>query len=185
MDSICDEFGVSRSKVHFPLGMACIACCGILPFGFAISQAAVFSGLMETYGFTQSFTALEFTRGRWPAIVLVILWAFFIAPKYTLEKPATAIVGMEGKKAEGSALSTGKDWLGSLVFILTILALIFNSQLGLASWLIVLTGCVLLLLFGVLTSKEAINAMPFDIGFMFIGAKQWHPLWLILEQQIL
>ena len=44
------------------------------------------------------------------------------------------------------------------------------SQLGLASWLIVLTGCVLLLLFGVLTSKEAINAMPFDIGFMFIGA---------------
>lgn len=170
MDSICDEFGVSRSKVHFPLGMACIACCGILPFGFAISQAAVFSGLMETYGFTQSFTALEFTKGRWSAIVLVILWAFFIAPKYTLEKPATAIVGMEGKKAEGSALSTGKDWLGSLVFILTILALIFNSQLGLASWLIVLTGCVLLLLFGVLTSKEAINAMPFDIGFMFIGA---------------
>ena len=33
-----------------------------------------------------------------------------------------------------------------------------------------LIGCVLLLLFGVLTSKEAINAMPFDIGFMFIGA---------------
>lgn len=170
MDSICDEFGVSRSKAQFPLGMACIACCGILPFGFAISQAAVFNGLMETYGFTTPFTALDFTRGRLPVIVLVVVWAFFLAPRFTLDAPAVPIIGMSGKKATENSLSSGKNLIGSLIFAATVLALIFNSKLGLASWLIVLTGCVMLLLCGVLTSKEAINAMPFDIGFMFIGA---------------
>lgn len=59
LDSVCDEYGISRSKYQFPLAVVCIGCCGILPFGFAISQAAVFSGYMESYGFAQGFTAMD------------------------------------------------------------------------------------------------------------------------------
>ena len=59
---------------------------------------------------------------------------------------------------------------GSLIFILTILALIFNAQLGVPAWVIVLVGCMLNVLFGVLSGPEAIRQMPMDIGFMFVGA---------------
>ena len=171
LDSICKEFDVSPSKVQFPLGMVCIGCCGILPFGFAISQAAVFDGLMETYGFDMHFTALDFTRGRLPIIAFVILWAFFIAKKFTPDTPSSIIVGSEDKKVQNTnQITTTQNMIGSVVSIATIIALIFNAKIELASWVIVLTGCVLLLLSGVLSSKEAISAMPFDIGFMFIGA---------------
>ncbi len=64
MDSICDEFGISRSKAQFPLMVVCLACCGILPLGAAISQSAVFDGYMQTYGFTQGFTAMDYFKGR-------------------------------------------------------------------------------------------------------------------------
>lgn len=170
MDSICDEFGVSRSKVHFPLCITCLACCAVLPFGFAISQAAVFNGLMETYEFTQQFTAIDFTVGRWPVILITILWAFFLAPKFTPAQPAIPIIGTDKKASEGKPLTKMQDVLGSLIFILTIAALIFNTQLGIPAWVIVLVGCLLNVFFGILSGPEAIRQMPMDIGFMFIGA---------------
>ena len=170
MDSICDEFGVSRSKVHFPLCITCLACCAVLPFGFAISQAAVFNGLMETYEFTQQFTAIDFTVGRWPVILITILWAFFLAPKFTPEHPAIPIIGTDKKASEGKPLTKMQDVLGSLIFVLTIAALIFNTQLGIPAWVIVLVGCLLNVFFGILSGPEAIRQMPMDIGFMFIGA---------------
>lgn len=100
MDSICDEFKVSRSKVHFPLCITCLACCAVLPFGFAISQAAVFDGLMETYGFAQHFNAIDFTIGRLPIILFTLLWAFFYAPKVTPEKPILPIIGNSQKATD-------------------------------------------------------------------------------------
>jgi sodium-dependent dicarboxylate transporter 2/3/5 len=170
MDSVCDEFGVSRSKVHFPLCITCLACCAVLPFGFAISQAAVFNGLMETYGFTQHFTALDFTIGRLPVILLTVLWAFFLAPKFTPEQPIIPIIGSNKTAAEGKSLTKTQNIAGSLIFILTIAALIFNKQLGVAAWVIVLVGCLLNVLCGILSGPEAIRQMPMDICFMFIGA---------------
>lgn len=170
MDSICDEFGVSRSKVHFPLCITCLACCAILPFGFAISQAAVFNGLMETYGFTEGFTAVDFTIGRLPVLLIVILWAFFMAQKFTPEEPIVPIVGYEQKRTEETSLTKSQDILGSIIFAATIIGLIFSSQLGIATWVIVLIGCLLFILFGILTGPEAIKQMPLDIGFLFVGA---------------
>ena len=170
LDSICDEFGVSRSKVQFPLAIVCVACCAILPFGFAISEAAVFDGLMETYGFTQHFTALDFTRGRWPMIIVVLIWAFFLAQKFTPEEPLVPIASMSSKKEERKPLTKTQDMIGGIIFAATILGLIFNAKIGIAAWVIVLSGCMLNIIFGVISSKDAIRAMPIDIGMMFVGA---------------
>ena len=170
LDSICDEFGVSRSKYQFPLAVACIACCAILPFGFAISEAAVFNGLMETYGFTQGFTPMDFTRGRLPIILVIIIWTFFLADKFTPEKPVIPIIDSGKSSGETKALTPLQDTLGALIFALTILGLVFNSQLGLPSWLFVVMGGLLYVICGVMTGKEAVGAIAFDLGLMFVGA---------------
>lgn len=170
LDSVCDDFQVSRSKYQFPLAVACISCCALLPFGFAISEAAVFNGLMETYGFTQEFTALDFTRGRWPMLLVIIIWCWFLADKFTPEKPVIPIVDAGKKSSQTKALTKTQDFAGGIIFLVTIICLVFGGQIGIAPWIVVLTGCMLNVICGVLTGKEAIEAMAIDLGLMFVGA---------------
>jgi len=92
MDAVCDEYNVSSSKAQFPLCVVCIACCAILPFGFAISQSAVFNGLLETYGFASNFDAIKFTMGRFPMIFVVIL--LFISGSFTVLAIASSAISL-------------------------------------------------------------------------------------------
>ena len=60
--------------------------------------------------------------------------------------------------------------LGGIIFAATILGLVFNAQIGIDAWVIVFAGCILNVICGVLTGKEAIDSMATDLGIMFIGA---------------
>ena len=170
MDSICDEFGVSRSKAQFPLLVACLACCAILPLGFAISQSIIYDGFMETYGFTQGFSPLDFTKGRWPFLIIIPLWAYFIAPKITPEKPDIPIDALANKTKEAKPLKKFSDVAGIVIFVLVIFGFIFKDQLGLETWYLPFCGVMLMIICGTLTKNEAIKAIPVDIALLFIGA---------------
>ena len=170
MDSICAEYDVSPSKTQFPLFITGMSCCSILPFGYAISQAAVFDGLMETYGFSGHFRALDFTAGRLPMILIVIFWAMFLAFRFTPDQPVIPIMRNDGKRDDEKPLTGLQDVFGSAVFFVTIIGLIFNEHLGIEAWIIVLVACLLYILSGNLSASEAIRNMPLDMGFMFIGS---------------
>ena len=151
MDSVCDEFGVSRSKAQFPLVVVCLACCMILPFGASMSQSAVFDGYMQTYGFTQGFNAMDFFRGRWPFVFIVMAWAFFLAPKFTPDKPPVPIVTLEAKKSDKRALSGFSDVAGVVIFICVVLGFIFNSYIGVPTWYLAFFGVMLMVICKTLT----------------------------------
>ena len=170
MDSVCDEFGVSRSKAQFPLVVVCLACCSILPLGGAISQSAVYAGYMETYGFAQTFTAMDFFKGRWPFVFVAIAWAYFIAPKFTPEKPVVPITSLESKSADAKPLNKFSDIAGVVIFVLVILGFIFNSHVGLPTWFLAFAGVMVMVVCGTLTKNEAIKAIPVDICLLFVGA---------------
>ena len=170
MDSVCDEFGVSRSKAQFPLVVVCLACCMILPFGASMSQSAVFDGYMQTYGFTQGFNAMDFFRGRWPFVFIVMAWAFFLAPKFTPDKPPVPIVTLEAKKSDKRALSGFSDVAGVVIFICVVLGFIFNSYIGVPTWYLAFFGVMLMVICKTLTKAEAIKAIPVDICLLYVGA---------------
>ncbi len=170
MDSVCDEFGVSRSKAQFPLLVICLGCCAILPLGGAISQSAVFAGYMETYGFTQGFDAMDFFRGRWPMVFVCLAWAYFIAPKMTIEQPVVPITSLETKKTDTKPLSRFSDIAGVVIFAAVILGFIFNSAVGFPTWFLAFAGVMLMVICGTLTKQEAIKAIPVDICMLFVGA---------------
>lgn len=176
MDSVCDEFGVSRSKAQFPLMVVCLGCCAILPLGGAISQSAVFAGYMETYGFTQGFSAMDFFYGRWPFIFITVAWAFFIAPKFTIEKPVVPITSLEAKSTNAKPLNKFADIAGVVIFVAVILGFIFNKQLEklagmkIPTWYLAFAGVMLMCICGTLTKNEAIKAIPVDICMLFVGA---------------
>ncbi len=170
MDSVCDEFGVSRSKAQFPLMVVCLACCAILPLGVGISQSAVYAGYMETYGFTQGFTAMDFFKGRWPFLFIAIAWAYFIAPKLTIEAPVVPITSLEAKTGNAKPLGRFADVAGVVIFVLVILGFIFNKYVGQPTWFIAFAGVMLMVICGTLSKNEAIKAIPVDICMLFVGA---------------
>lgn len=170
LDSICDEFGVSRSKAQFPLMVVCLACCAILPLGASISQAAVYDGYMQTYGFSERFTAMDFFKGRWPFIFIVIAWAYFIAPKFTPDAPAVPITTLEAKKADQRALGKFSDIAGVVIFALVVLGFVFNAHIGIPAWYIAFFGVMLMIICKTLTKNEAIKAIPVDICLLYVGA---------------
>ena len=170
MDSVCDEFGVSRSKAQFPLMVICLGCCAILPLGGAISQAAVYAGYMETYGFTQTFDAMDFFYGRWPMLLVCMAWAYFIAPRQTLDKPAVPITSLEAKTANTKPLSKFSDIAGVVIFAAVILGFIFNKYVGMPTWFLAFCGVMLMVICGTLTKQDAIKAIPVDICMLFVGA---------------
>ena len=170
MDSICDEFGVSRSKAQFPLMVVCLACCSILPLGASISQAAVYDGYMQTYGFAEHFTAMDFFWGRWPFIFITIAWAYFLAPKFTPEQPAVPITTLEAKKSDKRVLSSFSNIAGVVIFVLVVLGFVFNSYINIPTWYIAFFGVMLMVICKTLTKNEAIKAIPVDICLLYVGA---------------
>ncbi len=170
MDSICDEFGVSRSKAQFPLMVVCLACCAILPLGASISQSAVYAGYMETYGFSQGFTAMDFFKGRWPFIFVSLAWAYFLAPKFTIDEPAVPIAALSTKQEKKEPLKGFADIAGVLIFAFVIFGFIFNKLVGQPTWFLAFAGVMAMVICGVLTKNEAIKAIPVDICMLFVGA---------------
>lgn len=169
--ALCDNTGNSRSKYMFPMMVVCVACCGILPLPTAIQQAGQFNGFMETYGFTTTFDPINLLIGRWPVMVIVILWALFLGPKFCPQQSVLAIKVKEATvKKERENLSPFVDKAGITIFFVTIFALIFSSQLKMETWLIALAGSLFMVLFGVLDQRSALRDIPWDMIMLFVGA---------------
>lgn len=167
-----DQTGKSRAKYLFPVMVVCVACCGILPLSTAIQMAGQYTGFMETYGFSGlAMRPIDFTIGAWPILVVVPLWALFIASKFTPDEPSVPIEALE-KKAQSTAskLSPVVDTIGIVTFFVTILCLIFSTNIGKPTWFIALVGSLIMCTCGVVDSKTALRDIPWDMLMLYVGA---------------
>lgn len=170
--TMCEEFKVSPAKVQFPLVVVCIGCCGILPMGYAITATSQYNGYLEAYNFASDIviSPLDFTLGRLPLMFVIILWAYFLAPKFSPDKPVVPIIGQKETTTKPAPLNGFADKAGVVIFAVVIVMLIFNAQIGIDSWKIVLVGAICTILCGTLNEKEAIAAIPTSIVFIYAGA---------------
>lgn len=168
--ALCDNTGNSRTRVMFPMMVVCVACCGILPLPTAIQQAGQFTGFMETYGFTGSFDPMYFLTGRWPVMVVTVLWALFIGPRFCPENPVLQIQVASKEQRAKKKLSPFADKIGIVIFFVTMAALIFSAQLKMESWFIAMAGAMLMVLFGVVDQKNVLRDVPWDMLMLFVGA---------------
>lgn len=84
-----------------------------------ISQSAVYAGYMETYSFSQGFTAMDFFKGRWPFIFVSLAWAYFLAPEFTIDEPAVPITALSTKQEKKEPLSRFSDIASALTAYMT------------------------------------------------------------------
>lgn len=174
--SCCADFDVSPSKMIYPLALVSIAGCGVLPVSVAATTYVTRNGYLESYGYTDfAMEMLDPMKGRLIIALIMLIYSVFVAPKLCPATPTNEITLNEGKrkkKEEAAPLDPVHEFLGYAVFILTTLALIFQSHLGpITTWQIALGGAAIVMFSGVLTSKEGINAIPMRIVLMLAAAQ--------------
>ena len=167
---MCEDYNVSPSKVMFPIGLVCIACCCIMPFGAAIQQTGIYNGFLESYGFAADFAPTDFLVGRWPFLIIVPLWSFTMGYKIAPEKPVVPVSLVTVSRSEKKPLNKFSDWAGVIIFFGVVVLFIFGGNLGIPSWLVCFTGALLTVICGTLTTKEAIGALPINLAAMLVGA---------------
>ena len=169
--ALCDRTGNSRSKYIFPLMVIVVACCFALPLPTSIQKAGEFNGYLETYQFTGlEFAPLDFFFARFPVIILCLVWAMTIGPKMCPSKAAVELAAAEEQKDISSKLSPMVDKIGMVIFVVTMIGLIFSTQLHIASWWIALAGSILMAMFGVVDQKKALSEIPWEMLILYAGA---------------
>ena len=169
--AMCDEMGVSPSKMMYSIGLVAVsASFTIAPIGPYAANFVEDNGYLMEYGI-QGYQFTMFTEMSIKIFVtaFVLIWAIFFAPKFAPDHPVVPIKMMEArKKAQKAPLSSVREVIGYAVFAVVILCLIFQS-FGLPSWIIPACGACILVLSGVLTEREAIDSMCLDIIMLYVG----------------
>lgn len=176
--TLCRQNDRAKSKYLFPVVVTAIACCGILPGPTAIQMAGQFDGFFKTYGFTEGFSAMYFFEGEWPVLIITILWATLLAPRFLpadrkseadrIDQDAS---GSRGKSVSlETTLTPFQDKAGIVIFFATIILLIFSTQLHLENWWVALAGSILMILFGVVDQKNSLRDIPWDMLLLYVGA---------------
>ncbi len=167
-----DQTGRSRSKYVFPLMVVCISCYGILPLSTAIQQAGQYTGFLETYGFPDvTVSPVDFLKAGWPLLIIVPVWAVYLAPRFTPEKPSVQIGAMKNREQmPQTELSTAVNRIGIALFFATIICLVFSSAIGLPAWIIALLGSLLMCLFGVVDSGTVLQDIHWDVLMLYAGS---------------
>jgi len=164
----CHAFGEKPGKYMFALGVVCIGCCYTLPFGSSISQALLTNSFFEIYGLGEY--AMQVTDpivGRWPFAVLLILWAWLLAPRRAPQHDGSTPL----KKPQVHApLSAFSEIMGVVIFAVVILLMVLAAPLGLQPWQISLAGAAAMVLCGVLPDKDAYKAIPLPLLLTVVGA---------------
>lgn len=169
--ALCEKTNTSRSKVMFPALVVSVGCFGLLPLASAVQQASQAQGFIITYGLDAMITPMDYFKAKIPVLILLPIWAIFMGPKVTPEKPAFAILKEgNGKKKEEKNLTSFQDKMAVIIFFIDILALVFARQLGLQPWFIALAGGVLMVLCGALNHRTALQNIPWDMVFLFVGS---------------
>lgn len=168
--AMSESFGVSPSKTMYALAVVCVTCCCALPLSAAITDAGMFNGYLEGYGITEySLTAMDFMYARLPLAIISLLWAYFYGYKHAPEQPIIPIEVKAQKRSEKKPLNAFSEKMGVIIFFGTILLLVTKQFHGIDNWKITLTAALLTVFCGVLSEKEAIQAIPVSTCCIYVG----------------
>ena len=90
-------------------------------------------------------------KARLPMLIAVMVYCIFFATKIAPNAPVVQTSEMKTRQDNREPLSPFKERAGYIIFILTTIALIFQRQIGVETWVICVTGAVAMVTFGVLT----------------------------------
>lgn len=163
---IASKSGYSRARLLMPLAFAA-AMGGNLSLIGAPGNLIAQSALHEM---GLSFGFFEYGYVGLPILVCGIIFFAVIGYKFL---PEGASSDSEGAFAEGeqdfSKVPRWKQTASLVILVLTIVGMIFENQIGIPLYVVGCAGAILLVLFGVITEKQAYKAIDMQTIFLFGG----------------
>lgn len=168
----CERMNIRPSKAIFPLGMICCVTGAILPVASGATLFAQLNGFLEMFQYTDyTFKITDSFMARLPILIIVFLYAVFIAPRFAPDQPLIELTGSgQQNRKEEPPLDPVREVLGYGIFFAVALATIFQPFIGIDYWIIASTGAILMVVTGVLTEAKAINSMGFSVILLFVGS---------------
>lgn len=168
--AVCDELGFTRSKMLFALGMISISTCATFPIGGSATIYAQYNGYLESLGAVERVTMLEPMIARLPGVIAICAYAIFLAPKFSPELPPVLTDSAKKTGKTREPLAPWREKVCVAVFVLVIVGLLFADKLGIAGWMITLTGALIIAATGILSTKEVYGAASLGgIVMMYVG----------------
>lgn len=155
---IANEIGTSRSKLLYP-AMACANIATSMTFLGQGASNITWIDIMAKAGAPNELYIWDFTIARIPLLVVSILYMTFVG--YKLDG------GHTGRKS--AKLSPIKEKIAIIIIVVTILAMLFESVIGIPMYIVACIGAVLLVLSGILNEKEALDSIHQPTIFLFAG----------------
>ena len=168
---ICDDIGLSRSKILYPFEVTAVSAAGSWFLGVGALNMS-WSSVMMKLGAKAPVNINDFLIARIPFLVAVILYMTFIGPKLLPNKSNDDLKKSSpeySKNKKEEILPKSKNILGISISAVTIILMIFSSYIHVDSYIIALAGALLMVLTGVLSNKEALNALNLNIILLIAG----------------
>lgn len=166
---ICISIKISKKQLLFPVAAVANIAAGCTFLGVGASNMT-WSSIMMKLGAKQPLTIMSFTWARLPFIIVTILYMVFIAPKLLPKVDDKADNKNDLKKQElKSTLTPMKEKLAIVIILATIVLMVLSTYIHVPIFLISTIGAVLLVVFGVLSEKEALSSIKLPTIFLFGG----------------
>ncbi|MCD8220715.1 MAG: SLC13 family permease [Clostridiales bacterium] len=180
----CVELKISPGKVLFSVGLTCIGACGIVPVGGSLSMLAEVNGYIAANEYAEySLVVTDLFKGRGASLLALLLYSTFVGYRLAPgeeNSSAGSAVDLSKRNVKYEPLTKGKEQIAVGVFCMVSLVLVFLTQINgflggvgaptLASWQVAFIGAVVLVLAGILSSKEACGSIPIDMCLMVAGS---------------
>lgn len=172
VSDFCRKNGQSPSKAMFSIVLISICTVTSLPIGSGATGYITANALWETYGITFKEGMFHPFLVYLPTIVLSVLFAMFYCPKVAPDYgPLYTEVEMKQLK-EQKPLDPVREVLGYGIFLAVVVAILLSDYLPktVPIWMVCFIGAVLTILTGVLSEKEAMQALSMPPIFLYIGS---------------
>lgn len=167
---MCKELGLRRTKVIFPVMVIALTFIFWLPIGQGVAgNFAQPNGYLESYGSDIRFTMFDMTIARLPGCIINTLFAIFVLPRFCPDSPSVETRDDMGREVVRTTLAPWQEAVAYLITAATIILMILAGTLKLNVCMIACIGAFLMVLVGVLDSKQAIGAVNWDMVFLFAG----------------
>lgn len=163
---IAQKSGFNQSKFLIPLVLAS-AMGGNLSLIGAPGNMIAQAGL-EKIGLSFGFFDYALIGG--PILLVGIIYFLLLGYKLLPDTPSRAVDSTYDTVEGYSHVPKWKQWMATLVLVGTILAMIFESQIGVKLYVSAWIGALILVATNVVTETEAVKSIDMKTIFLFVGS---------------
>lgn len=170
---ICAEYKRPMSKFMMGYMFLVGIWLGYLPIGSGAAGYLSSNAIIEKLGGTGGFTIFTNMIAKTPTVIVGTIACLFFATKIAPDCGNIPVIGAasteQGSNKKVATLDEKHSNITIGIFLLTVIGVIVAALMHISTWWPAIIGALAMVLTGVLTDREALQAIANPIIFIFVG----------------